>query len=63
MCGDREFCLFVEVHTTSDGVDPDRIVPQEGGRGEDLFESCANTFDHIFYGELERGDPQSAGSL
>ena len=50
---DRELCLFIKVHATCDGVDPDWIAPQKGRRYEDSFELCVDAICHIFFSELE----------
>ena len=46
--GDCQFCLFTKVHATRYGIDPDRIVPQEGGRHDNLSEFRTNAIHHVF---------------
>jgi hypothetical protein len=50
---DREFCFFVKVHATCDGIDPDWVVPQKRRRYEGSFEPCVDVICHIFFSELE----------
>ena len=49
---DRQFCRFVKIHATSDGIDPHRIACQEGWRHEQLFDFQANAVHHVFFGKL-----------
>ena len=49
----RQLCLLVEVCATSNGINPDRVVPQEGRRYEDLFEFRVNAARHVLFSESE----------
>ena len=50
---DRELCLFVKVHATCNGIDPNWTVPQKRRRYENSSEPCVDAVCHIFSGELE----------
>ena len=50
---DHQFCLCIKVCTTGEGIDPYRVVLQEGRRHEDLSESPMNTVGHVLFGESE----------
>ena len=52
MC-DRQLCLLTEVCATSDGIDQDRSVPQEGRGYKDLSEFRVNAIRHVLFSELE----------
>ena len=49
----RQFRFLIEVCTTGEGINPDRVVLQKGRRHEDLFEFCMNTTRHVLFSELE----------
>ena len=50
---DRELRLLIEIRATSDGVNPNRVVFQEGRRHEDRFEFCVNALRHVLVSESE----------
>ena len=50
---DRQLCLLVEVYATSNRIHPDRIVPQERRRHENLFELRVNAVRHVLFSESE----------
>lgn len=46
--------LRIEVCATGEGINPDRVVPQEGGKQrKDLLKSCVNAVCHILLSESE----------
>ena len=51
---DRQPCLRIEVGATGDGIEPDRVVLQEGrGTSEDSSEFRVNAVRYVFIGESE----------
>ena len=51
---DCQLCHRIGVGATGEGINPDRVVPEEGsGRSEDLFESRVNAVRHILVSNSE----------
>jgi len=59
---DRQFRLLVEARAARNGINPDRVIPQEGRRHEDLFELRVNAARHVLFSESEEVIHQLQGS-
>ena len=57
---DRQLCFCIEVCATGNGINPDRVVLQEGHEG--LLELCVNTVCHVLFSDLEEVIYQLQGS-